>query len=112
MNTRMFQEIVKDENCQAVREVLDLVGISFEDFCEIEAVSEKQKAFGLDMRIKALAGAWNTANPAAKDARFVKALVKACMEHKEAKWWCSNERHFITGMGTLHLLNPDIIKFY
>lgn len=108
----MFQEILKNENCRTAQEVLAFTEISFEQFCEIEAVSEKQEKFGLDMRIKALANAWNTANPAAKDARFAKALVKACMEHKEAKWWCGNERHFISGMSTLHLLNPDIMKFY
>jgi hypothetical protein len=110
--SQMFQEILKGENRQTTQEVLSLTDVSFEQFCEIEAVSEKQKSFGLDMRIKALANAWNTANPAAKDVRFASALVKACMSHKEAKWWCDNESHFLTGMGTLRLLNPDIMKFY
>lgn len=105
----MFNKI---EESKVAKEVLDMADVSVERFCEIEAVSEKQKSFGLDMRIKAVTNAWNTANPAAKDARFAKALIKACMSHKEAKWWCDNERHFLTGMSTLRLLNPDIQKFY
>lgn len=106
--------VQKAGEAKVCNEVLALAGIDSDVFCEIDAASEKQRSFALDLMIKAVARCWNTVEiryPHIKqDSHFARALVRACMEHRHAAWWCKRKSDWQIGNPFLEL-GADVKRF-
>jgi hypothetical protein len=107
----MFNKV---EEAKVAREVLDFAGVSVEQFCDIEAASDRQRDFALDLMIKAVERGWTYVNhwyPHIKqDVRFARALVCACMEHRQSAWWCKKKSTWQFG-NVVSELGAEIKRF-
>ena len=91
-----------------VETILTLAGTDYETgLINIAAVSEKQRQFGADVRIRALASVWDHVDEAYKTAEFANAVLRAANKHANAKWWIDRESHTLA-FGSFHDLDEDI----
>jgi hypothetical protein len=86
-----------------VRSVLELAGVDYETgLAQLEAVSEKQRAFGADIRIRALANIWSEQVLAEyQTSAFAQAVLRAANRHTSAKWWIERESHTLVSFNDL-----------
>jgi ribosomal protein S18 acetylase RimI-like enzyme len=96
------------EHAHEASAILDLAGISIEDFCQIEAVGEKQRNFANDLKIAALASIWRQGiKEEYRNQRFARALVRAILDHQDARFWCDQSVSWQNGVSALALLKSD-----
>ena len=91
-----------------VETILTLAGTDYETgLVNLAAVSEKQRQFGADVRIRALASVWDQVDPSYQTAEFANVVLRAANRHADAKWWINRESHTLA-IGNFHDLDEDI----
>lgn len=102
-----IQKFTNDMRAGAtVEAVLELAGTDYESgLAHLEAVSEKQRQFGADVRIRALANIWEQVDTPYQTAAFAQVMLRAANKHADAKWWIDRQSHTL---GSFNDLDSDI----
>lgn len=98
------------EEIEAVKEMLALAGVDPQTaLVALEAISDKQRDYGADVRFSALANLWNGAPQDYKTPEFASTIIRAANRHNSAKWWIEQEHKFsMDQSGSFYELDSDI----
>lgn len=92
MNLERFTNDMK--SAKAVQSILDLAGLDYENgLAQLQAVSEAQRSYGADVRIRALALLWQQVSNEYQSAKFAGAVLRAANKHAQARWWIDRQSH-------------------
>ena len=104
MNIQRFNNDTRA--AQAVQAILDLAGQNYEaGLSQLEAVSEAQRSFGADIRIRALANVWEQVEVDYQTSDFAQAVLRVANRYAQAKWWIDRQSHTL---GSFNDLDDDI----
>ncbi len=100
MNIQQFTNDMKAASTLEV--VLKLADTDYETgLVNLVAVSEKQRQFGADVRIRALASVWEQVDVPWQTAELAKATLRAANKHADAKWWIDRQSHTLVSFNDL-----------
>lgn len=108
MNIERMNRLAKE--VEIVQQMITLAGIEPEiALVALEAISEKQRDYGMDTRISALANVWSGVLTDYKTPEFAATIVRAANRHQSAKWWIECEPKFsLAHKGSFVELDNDI----